>query len=388
MPKLLVSVTGVAACQAVFLLFPVFMIYQVLAQFQIIAPVLGSFFSVAAVLTFPLSAWVVVKRFWLLRCLSLFYVKLFFVLIAMMLLLSLNGYLSGVNPEINDYHFRSALRFCSLFFVMFSFGLLREKSKNVLYFFLVAYSIFVCCFSAGGTFVLPALVLDGYIFELDYQQLALVYLVILIMLLPERSTMQRILLYLVTIPALFFIGARSEFFAFFIILFIVELSRHGNRFIGLCYFFLVLLIIPGAFFVHCIDLSEYRMFSIFSSEGDLSLNSRKSMQAHALHTIVQHPFVGDYSSHEPGAYAHSALAAWVDYGVLGFVLLLTLVLGPFFSLVLKYRHQYRSPLWIQAFSAIAVTVFLLIFAKTYTYSMVPVAIALYCVFRINLRKSD
>lgn len=385
-PRFSLSITGGAAFQAVFWLFPVFMIYQALAQFQIISPVLGSYFSVAAVVTLPLSVWVVVRRFGFFKCLNLFCVKLLFLLIAMMLLLSMNGYFSGVNPEINDYHFRSAIRFCSLFFVMFSFGLLKEKSKYLLYLFLVGYSVFVCIFSTAGTFVLPALVLEGYVFELDYQQLALVYLVILIMMLPERNTNQRLVLYLVTLPAMLFIGARSEFFAFFIIIFVVELSRHGARFIVVCYFLLVSLIVVGAFFINNIDLSGYRMFSIFSSEGDLSLNSRKSLQMHALRTIAEHPLTGDYSSHEPGAYAHSALAAWVDYGILGFILLLVLVLGPFFSLMLKYRRYYGSPFWIQAFSSVSVTVFLLIFAKSYTYSMVPVAIALYCVFRLNLKK--
>ncbi|MDD2101065.1 O-antigen ligase family protein [Pseudomonas putida] len=381
--RLLIDPTKTAAFYAVFLIFPVYMIYQVLVQFRFIPPVFGSYFSVAAVLILPLSLWVVLKGSGYSRCFGMFYVKLLMLLVFMMCVLGLVGHFSGVNAEINSYHFKSALRFCSLFFVMFSFVLLSLSSRRLFFWFMVSYSVFICIFSVGGSFVYPAMMINGYMFELDYQQIALVYLIVLIMLLPECGAMQRFLLYVVTIPAMFLIGARSEFFAFFILVFIVEFVRYGARFIIFSYFALLATILSLFVFMSGRDFTEYRIFAIFSSDGDSSLNSRKVLQERAINTILEHPLMGAYYSHEPGAYAHSALAAWVDYGVLGFIILLVLVLGPFFSLMANFRRHYHSPIWIQAFSSISITIFMLIFAKSYTYSLVPVSIALYCIFRIK-----
>lgn len=381
--KLLIDPGKTVAFYAVFLIFPVFLIYQVLVQFRFIPPVLGSYFSVAAVLTLPLSLWVVLKGGGYEKCFSIFYVKLLMLLVFMMCVLGAVGHLSGVDYQINSYHFKSALRFCSLFFVMFSFSSLSASSKKLFFWFMVSYSVFICVFSVGGTFVYPVMIINGYMFELDYQQIALVYLVVLIMLLPECGPMQRFILYGVTVPAMFLIGARSEFFAFFILVFIVELVRNGARFIIFSYFSFLAFILLLLTFMSDGDFTKYRIFAIFSSDGDASLSARKVLQDHAINTILEHPFMGAYSSHEPGAYAHSALAAWVDYGVLGFILLLVLVLGPFFSLMANFRRHYHSPIWIQAFSSISITIFMLVFAKSYTYSLVPVSIALYCIFRIK-----
>lgn len=386
--KLLIDPAKTVAFLAVFLVFPVFMIYQVLVQFRFIPPILGSYFSVAAFVTLPLSLWVVFKAPDYTRCFAIFYAKLLFLLILMMGALGVLGHFSGVNSEINSYHLKSALRFCSLFLVIFSFALLGMGSKKLLFWFVVFYSVFICVFSVGGTFVYPAMIINGYVFELDYQQIALVYLVILIMLLPECGAMKRILLYVVTVPAMFLIGARSEFFAFFILLSIMELVRFGARFVVVTYFTLLTMILCLVMFMNETVLTKHRIFAIFSSDGDPSLNSRKVLQERAINTIIENPLVGAYSSHEPGAYAHSALAAWVDYGVIGFILFVVLVVGPFFSLLVNFRRHYHSPIWIQAFSSVSITIFMLIFAKSYTYSLVPVSVALYCIFRVTAERNS
>jgi len=128
-------------------------------------------------------------------------------------------------------------------------------------------------------------------------------------------------------------------------------------------------------------LKNIRMLSIFFDGADLSVDARTAYAANGYELIVKNPVWGGFASHPPGAYIHNLLAVWVDLGVLGLVVYLAMLVVPLCSLVLLGRQAYWRPDWLRAFCFVSVTLFLLVFAKTYTYGLVPMVVAVYCIYR-------
>jgi len=376
---------SLAAIIGLVLLFPFFMIYQAAAQQQIIDPVFGSYFSLAALLSLPFSLYVFVGRYGFFNLFNIFTARLFFLFVFLIFSGSVFGWVCGIDKEIVRYNLGSSLRLVSLFFIVFCFDSLRKKQRYAFVTFFLLHSVYILLLSEDRTFVKPAILIDGYIYEYDYQQIALVYLILAIVFLPFMSTIARFLLYVISILALFFIGARSEFYAFFLLIFFVEMFR-GKVAVNLFLIFLLLLFIfISLFFVSNFDFSDYRIFSIFSSSGDVSLSARQQLTLYAIDTISENLLFGDYGGYPAGHYAHNGLAVWVDFGFFGFLLLIMILYIPFLSLLRSWSKK-DSAEWLQAFSCTSLAIFLLIFAKTHTYGLISVSIALYCIFLLRIKK--
>lgn len=372
-----------AAILAFFLLIPVFMCYQAIAQLQIMPPVLGSYFTAATFLSFPISAYAISTS----SVCRNFYRPLVFKLFASFLLLQsvvvISGLLLELDNQIAKYQLISITRFIALFIFVIAFDAENPRISRFIFHFIWIYSCFVIATSTDGNFVRPAFEIGEKYFELDYQMLAFSYILLLIYVLPSLAHWSRFFLYTTSIPALYLIGARSEFFAVFLLIFVVE-TIHLKTII---YWPLGLISVTFALVsLLAADLSSIfntRIFSIFDTDADPSKNARKELTLNAARTIQESPILGNYASHEPGAYAHNILSAWVDLGILGFTLLITLLGLSLASLFANFRTQCRCVHYTRALSALTITMFLLIAAKTYTYSMVPVTVAFYCVWRLR-----
>lgn len=357
------------------------MTYQALVQFGFLLPLFGSFFTAGMLLVLPFALY----SFWktsVFGCVSrLLVAQLYFVFVAIMLVVAIYGSALGVNPEITSYTLLSAARFIALFFIAFALDAYLGE-RNPLFLFFVLYSLVVVILSKNATFVLPAQYFGGYLFEYDYQQVSLIYLVVSIFLLPTLSLLRRCLFYLSTIPAMFLIGARSEFVAYLVLIIIVEFFRErvALGLVAVCLFLgaAVWLIVGG------MDVGDYRMLGWVVGGEDASLSARAELLSQGLDSISHNPLFGDYGGHPPGAYIHNILSAWVDLGLVGFILALALVGLPLLHLWHVREVTYLSCAWVRAFSSLIIVIILLVFAKAYTYSMVPISIALYCIFMCRL----
>jgi type IV secretory pathway VirB3-like protein len=359
------------------------MTYQALVQFGFVFPLFGSFFTAGMFLTLPLALYSFLKTSAFECVFRLLIAKLYFVFVGIMVAVAIIGSASGVDTEITSYILLSAARFIILFFFTFSLDAYL-KHRNPLFLFFVLYSLAVVGLSEGGTFVLPAQYFGDYLFEFDYQQVSLIYLVMSILLLPTLSPFRRCLFYVSTIPAMFLIGARSEFVGCLIVIVIVEFvsARMALALVLACLFLgAAFWLVAGA-----LTVDDHRMLGWVVGGEDSSLNARAQFLWQGLDSISRNTVFGDYGGHPPGAYIHNILSAWVDFGVIGFVLALALLFLPLVYLLRVGKDEYRSPEWIRAFSSLVILIVMVVFAKAYTYNLFPVAIALYCILRCKLIK--
>ena len=120
-----------------------------------------------------------------------------------------------------------------------------------------------------------------------------------------------------------------------------------------------------------------RQFEVLDISSSKSWAGRLALQNKALGQIAENPLLGKFGGHvltedtgkfakgHDGRYAHNALSAWVTYGLLGFLLYVSLTLYGFLisahQLVIK---RLDTPIWTFAFMVNFVCLFLIIVSKS------------------------
>lgn len=372
------GISGLAGL-SILVIIPLYFIYQSLAQAGLIAPVLKGFFTAGMLATSPLLVLSAFSQFKVLDFLQRGTFLVFLVFMLMFFALMVFSEFSGVDADIAYYIQLSFMRFVYMFLLALALVRMGSVFSRFIYYFIVGYSLFVL-FSSSGGFVRPPVWHGAYIFEFDYQQVAFCYLILSMVLLPSLGAYRRYFYYLMVVPALYLIGARSEFFAFFLLMVIIETVRNW-RLMALVSVLVVLAGVAALAMADASILKDFRMFAIFFDGADLSMDARTIYAANAYDLIATNPIWGGFGSHPPGEYIHNLLAAWVDMGIVGFVVYLAMLIVPLCALVLLGLDAYQKPDWLRAFCFVSVTLFLLVLAKTYTYGLVPMVVAVYCVYR-------
>ncbi|QHC50212.1 hypothetical protein EKK97_12285 [Billgrantia tianxiuensis] len=116
-------------------------------------------------------------------------------------------------------------------------------------------------------------------------------------------------------------------------------------------------------------LAGSRQLQILDLSGTSSWLARQNLGQRAVEQILENPLLGRFGGHissaeVTGGYAHSMLSAWVNYGLLGFVLYLGLTVSAFFGAA--YRMLVvgdRAAGWVFAFSINFVCLLLIVLAK-------------------------
>ncbi|SPY08745.1 hypothetical protein [Oligella urethralis] len=370
---------------SVFLFIPTFMVYQLLVNYRIIEPVFGGYFTVGMLITFPFNMLLFASSYSFKRLLMtpVFPLFLLFILLACSIAI-LYGVL-GVDVQIVFYTLSSMFGFVAVFLMVFILQSVNVRLVKKLNMFLLIYSLIIVYLGLDGRLEQPAYIsATGYYFYFNYQLVALCYLILGLYILPQVEFIKRLSIYFLGIPALYFIGARSEFFAFFLLMAIVEFYRNKAS----------LLLIPVVsalgflylFLIDNFDLVSGRMFNVFGG-NDASLSERGVLQQNAIKTISNNIFTGGYGSHPLGQYSHNILSLWVDMGLPGMIVFCFSIVLMVLNLLLLKKMAKKSPLWLQAISSSYLVVFMLAVAKTYTYLLVPFAFASYCLYSM-LRRND
>jgi hypothetical protein len=113
------------------------------------------------------------------------------------------------------------------------------------------------------------------------------------------------------------------------------------------------------------------MAELLDISRSTSWQTRMSLQSEAIEAILRNPLAGDFAYHvrelSAGAYAHNVLSAWAQFGVIGFVLYLALIVT--FALI-AIRHAFSSnPTW-QAALGLNVAALVVCMAEP-VFSVVP-----------------
>ena len=372
------------------LIFPAFFFYQTLVNSEFFGPVLGGYFTAGAAIAAPLliaSVWR--HRLPLLSNCSVTGV-LFGAFLTLFSLATIGGLQAGADEEITSSHVAYIFKFAVLFLVV---RFVHAQSKWFRRFgaiIFVATIALVLATGKDGRFLQAAVLSDltALPFLLDYQGLAYAFIVIAIYVIPQLRLEIRWLLYAGSLAALFLIGARSEFAGFIAIALVVEYCHSRVRTTLLVGVALGVLGVAVVLFLNGDSIADHRIFGLLKISADQSAIERSEMHAAALQTIDRRPFIGDYASYEAGHYAHNILSAWVDLGLLGFIAIVLLQALPLTKLLLSFRRDSRDPFYIQVLACQLFSTVLLIFAKNYTYQMIPIATGLYCRYRALQREQN
>ncbi|MDF3863994.1 hypothetical protein P3W53_05965, partial [Pseudomonas denitrificans (nom. rej.)] len=157
--------------------------------------------------------------------------------------------------------------------------------------------------------------------ELNYQAVALAYIVVALAALPPARVLVRYAGYALSIIALYLIGARSEFVAFALIAGTIEfcMAKRKAQFVALGIVGILVLLLLAHTMLGALPGS--RILGLSDVSEDASAIARAALTNNAWLSITKAPFMGDYGSYLPGNYAHNILSAWVDMGLIGIVTL-------------------------------------------------------------------
>ncbi|KRC73457.1 hypothetical protein ASE30_11770 [Achromobacter sp. Root83] len=363
-------------------IFPAYIAYQILVQKAVIRPYLGGYFTAGIALALPL-----------------------------LLLAAYAGARPRVRADLVEWLF---LLFMTLFGLSVAQGLFLQVSPDIVRPNALAWVTFVVLYLFGALFpwgnmaatcwaqliflgLLPLILLNstggqliggGYIapeigMELNYQAVAMAFIVIALAAIPPARVLVRYGAYAFAILSLYMIGARSEFVAFVIMCAVIEFCMAKRKVL------LVALGIAGLiallWLAHTMfgTLPGSRILGLSDINDDPSVIARAALTTNAWLSISNAPIMGNYGSYLPGNYAHNILSAWVDMGYAGLVTLVLLLVFAGTSLILAYRHMIRTPVFLVTAALLAANLVLLLVAKHYTYQLLPIALGAYRSLRLQ-----
>jgi hypothetical protein len=383
--------TSRLASLAFLMLFPFFFFYHTALALQIIPPVLGGYFSPVSLALAPflfLSYAIEVhknKALFAGTDLAFFAFLIYFLLVV-----SINSIFLNADREVVNSHLISILHFAAIFII---FKLTDFRSRGVWWCALacwVVMTIIIFNLSSDGFFYLREQedsANQDYI--ATYQGFGRSYFVTILILVPfARTVPLRIVIYALSVAALFVNGSRSEFVATLLAIALIEILNARHRLIILCVA-MVLAAFAAFYSTEFIQLlPENRTLELLHLSEASSWDERNFAFLRALETIFRSPALGDYGSYvdlgEQGLYAHNIFSAWVDLGFVGFVWLLLILLIPFCILAKEALHSRPDddlPELVLTLELVAVTILLLFTAKEFTYMLTGAALGRYARYR-------
>ena len=369
------------------LLFPGFFFYQTLIGLGILPPILGGYFSPVSAIFFPILLFFYVKKIFVKKN-SISIGDIFFILFIsyFSLIVSINFSL-GTSTKLVLSHILSIVQLIVVFLIFRFSDFSSDKFviKNIISILIMSAIVFY--YSDQGFFFLKSQnETDENEALASYQGFARSLCVTVIVVLPFlKKNIISIALICISLFALYINGARSELVAtiFAVALFVLISSRYKV----IVFIVGLVLLGLGAFYGNNLIelLPNNRSLQLLDATGSTSWVARQGFLLSALASISKNPIFGDYGSYartgEIGSYAHNIISAWVDLGVVGFLLLVYSLLYP---LVILSRCIFfaknKSAEMLLVFILVLVTVFLLIGAKNYTYMLTGAALGAYARF--------
>lgn len=366
------------------LVFPGHFIYQAVVQLGLIPPLLGGYFTASIVMALILLAPYFLSAYRIYRpqvggaVFKFFSVNYFFwIYVVIFFLATLFGFIRGADPEIINPLFAYVVKFIGLYILTILTPWENRNFVRIAGYIHLLLFIIIILNSSGGVYLFEYLDPFNENFQFDYQGAALSFLIVSLAAgYATKSISIRWVQWIIALGGLFLIGARSEFAAGFFAIALIEIMRKKNNMeiiflVGFVFVFIVI----SAVILSTVDF-DGRMLGLLNFSEDQSVMERKKMNESAWATILDYPIFGDFASYAPGNYGHNILSAWVDLGIVGFILLLMLLIIPVIFIVF-FRVRDCAGVYVLAFSFLGMCLLMLIFAKSYFYQLIPIALGVY-----------
>ncbi|MGY6563344.1 MAG: hypothetical protein ACXIU5_01275 [Halomonadaceae bacterium] len=359
-----------------FVLFPGFILYHTLVAMGMIPALLGGLFGVVSVMLFVVYCALLSSQLHVLLSATRGYALLTFAFFAYVLLWALVNF-GLVGGGIMRVALIQTIETLVLWLVLFIMGYRvplespRLARAFWLAFALIAgYLLFHVATTGQWMFFARRMVEEGGDNVSTYQGYARSALVLLVFLIAisERAVVRAGLIVLGAF-VMFVLGARSELYSFLALTLVLLLLWAGMS----VKYMLTLLAVIAALIALVVSqfeaLAGSRQLQVLDLSGTSSWLARQNLGQRASEQILANPLLGRFGGHirSPeitGGYAHSMISAWVNYGLLGFVLYLGLTVSAFVGAT--YRLLFvgaRDARWVFAFSINFVCLLLIVLAK-------------------------
>jgi hypothetical protein len=369
-----------AATLGFLVLFPTFFIYHYLLSTGVIIPIFGGLFGNAAVLILmccaALSFWLVRARAWG----GLDSARLFFLAWFYFLVWSAVGALTVLGEPHGPYAIRESVVMLIYWLAMFFIGSFARldgpvgrTALGLLCFAIVVVIVHAVISQQSllGLFFAFSPDVDAEVQSVTYQGAGRSLLITGIVAAAFASRVWKQLLILaVAVTALVMLGSRTYLVAGALSLFLCVATSaiRKRQHVALVAFLAVVAFVGYALRIF---FEATRMAELLDISRSTSWQTRMSLQSEAIEAILRNPLAGDFAYHvrelSAGAYAHNVLSAWAQFGVIGFVLYLALIVT--FALI-AIRHAFSSnPTW-QAALGLNVAALVVCMAEP-VFSVVP-----------------
>ena len=370
-------------------IFFLFIIYNISSKIGLIPKIFGGFYTFSIIfsslIVWRLFFYHILRSLWVLKNKSINIANVVnWLFLIFIILFSTHvgiGYYNQVNLDIIESLGAAALRFFCLFVICIYMPIESSEFGRVNFIAFLLTSGFLCLFYifGGNDFIIFDLSADFDIDnELNYQGVALAYLLIAIFgITYVKQTTFRLFCWMISFCVLFLIDARSEFLAALIIFFGIEFIFARNK-IKNSFHSIILLFITGLLFLivyaYGYDFkSSGRMEGLLHISNDESMLARSYLLDMGFKTIQENFIFGDFASYPPGQYIHNILSAWVDLGLIGFLLLVVIFMIIVAVIINSKNKEKRSIVWMLCISCIV----LMLFVKAYFYILLPIVIGMF-----------
>lgn len=384
------------------LIFIGYVLYNTLLLYQVIPPFLGGYFGIVTIIAFLLMG--TFSSFTLKN--SLKYSKFAF--------LALFTLINAIFATVAAYFYSdlSAAVYQSFLTIIFWIAFycigfyipqfnIEKIRKICLFFVYLFFGYAVWYYITENIFMLPFV--KGQLVDTDelasYQGIARNILVVAIFIVAfSKNNITNLIHTIALLIILFMLSARSELVVFFSVIMAFHLTRSIKIKSSFIVATLVFSTVAFATIANYAELSDSRQLAIFNTSQDASWQQRQDRQDFAINTIKDNPILGDFGSYlnyggigseSIGGYAHNALSAYTEYGLLFFIAYITVIFGTLFSSFFYYIKDLRNPYWAFSFLMCLQVAFMIVFSKNVSWSITYLAWGIYfgtLYHQLNLKK--
>ena len=364
------------------MLYPVFFAYNYLVGSGIISAFLGGYFGIVSVVSlFALSVGLRLNKFRDVPASTVF----FLIASAHSALVACLNFVVDrpifVSYEMLKWTFTGLLFACVGFLLGFELRL-RGWLEPVVYFFCFSMAL-VCALNINeyGALAFRSEVAREEGALSSHQGLArsilLTYLVA-VAFASQRGAPIMLTLIIFGMVSLFIAGARTELVVFLVSVGVATAARVGLS-IGLLIWLTVLpaLLLTGVSTLSIV-VPESRILELFNLVESTSFLARQFLQQSAIESISSNPLLGDYGGYTSslglGGYPHSILSAWVNGGLIGFMLYVAVLVFLFKDLFLTtVRESFLAGDFLH-FALVSAALIGVIFSKNQFYEVLAISV--------------
>lgn len=374
------------------ILFPLFFIYNVLLANDLIIYI-PSYFSLFSLIFLVL----VFFSFYDNEILNIeFSIQeiIFFLIVILIFFISLANYLlnnsTNYNHELLVYSMNGAVLNIVCYLIAKNI-IIEDDSfqKSYMFLFFICFTLILLNLNDNGYFYLKENSINSELI-VTYQGFAMILVIISSILFSttQKFFISNNFIIIVSLIALFLNSARTEFVIFFISIYLYLFIFDFKRTL-----FKIILIIPVIMImIVYLDLLSYlynnRIWELINDfESSTSLNARFETIIYAFETIKNNFLLGEYASYiytmGLGYYAHNLISAWVDLGLIGFLMYLSILIILFFKLII-YRRYNNSTEYILFFIIFVFYTLSILVSKDYTFMFLGFLIGFSARFEKNI----